>query len=244
MQQKTKEIIELRNEVCSLEQQITLQERYSSKDSLIFENLPWDGTQSLPDFITSFLGEYLNFQTNPGNFKACHVLGRGQLNYPPAVIVKFIYFHEKNEIYGRKKMLIGVKNWMNGKQIFIKERLPPKDKELQVYANEQNLVTRTQNCQVQLLVEKDGIRKNIDVNSRKTIDDSLPIAVKKKLKVFPVARNHGDERTPQTNESKWVKKVATCNTTEEKLMVVDKIIETCSPVAKRPDLRSSPSSLT
>ena len=100
---KTKEIIELRNEVCSLEQRITLKERYSSKDSLIFENLPWDGKQSLPDFITSFLGEYLNFQTNPGNFKACHVLGRGQLNYPPAVIFKFIYFHEKNEIYGRKK---------------------------------------------------------------------------------------------------------------------------------------------
>ena len=140
-------------------------------------------------------------------------------------------------------MLIGVKNWMNGKQIFIKERLPQKDKELQVYANEQNLVTRTQNCQVQLLVE-DGIRKNIDVSSRKTIDDSLPIAVKKELKVFPVARNHGDERTSQTNDSKWVKKLATCNTTDKKLMVVDKIIETCSPDAKRPDLRSSPSSLT
>ena len=137
-----------------------------------------------------------------------------------------------------------MKNWMNGKQIFIRERLPPKDKKLQVYANEQNLVTRTQNCQVQLFVEKDGIRKNIDVNSRKTIDDSLPIAVKKKLKVFPEARNHGDERTPQTNDSKWVKKLATCNTTEEKLMVVDKIIETCSPDAKRPDLRSSSSFLT
>ena len=37
---KTKEIIELRNEVCSLEQRITLQERFYSKDSLIFENLP------------------------------------------------------------------------------------------------------------------------------------------------------------------------------------------------------------
>ena len=141
-------------------------------------------------------------------------------------------------------MLIGVKNWMNGKQIFIRESLPPKDKKLQVNANEQNLVTRTQNCQVPFLVEKDGIRKNIDVNSRKTIDDSLPIAVKKKLKVFPVARNHGDERTSQTNDSNWVKKLATCNTTEEKLMVVDKIIETCSLDAKRPDLRSSPSFLT
>ena len=102
-------------------------------------------------------------------------------------------------------------------------------------------MTRTQNCQVQLLVGKDGIRKNIDINSRKTIDDSLPIAVKKKLKVFPVARNHGDERTPQTNA---VNKLATCNRTKEKLLVVDKLIETCSPDAKRPNLRSSPSSLT
>ena len=69
-----------------------------------------------------------------------------------------------------EKMLIVVKNWMNGKQVFNKERLPPRDKELQVYANEQHLVTRTQNCHVHLLVEKDGIRKSIDVNSSKTID--------------------------------------------------------------------------
>ena len=112
-----------------------------------------------------------------------------------------------------EKMWIGVKNWTNGKQIFIKERLPPRDKELAIYANEKNLVTRTQNCQVQLLVENDGIGKNIDGNSRKTIDDSLPFAVKKKLNVFPVARNHGNERTLQTNDSKWNKKLATCNTT-------------------------------
>ena len=75
-----------------------------------------------------------------------------------------------------EKMLIVVKNWMNGKQVFNKERLPPRDKELQVYANEQHLVTRTQNCNVHLLVEKrywlkeKGIRKSIDVNSSKTID--------------------------------------------------------------------------
>ena len=100
---KTKEIIQLLNKVCSLEQRYTLQARYSSKDSLFLENLPLDGKQSLPEIVTSFLGEYITFQTNPGNFKACHVLGRGQLNYPPAIIVKFIYFQEKNEIYGRKK---------------------------------------------------------------------------------------------------------------------------------------------
>ena len=57
---------------------------------------------------------------------------------------------------------------MNGRQMFIKEKLPPKDKELKVYANDNNLVTRTQNCQVQLMIQNNGIRKIIDVNSLKT----------------------------------------------------------------------------
>ena len=81
-----------------------------------------------------------------------------------------------------KKMLWGVINKMNGRQMLIKERLPPKDKELQVYANDRNLVTRTQNRQVQFLIENNGIRKSIDVNSPKTIDDNMAIAVQKKRK--------------------------------------------------------------
>ena len=79
-----------------------------------------------------------------------------------------------------KKMLWGVINKMNGRQMFFKKRLPPKDKELQVYAIDKNLATRTQNCQVQLLIENNGIRKSIDVNSLKTIDDKITIAVQKK----------------------------------------------------------------
>ena len=183
---KSQEIITLKNELCTLEQRITLQERYSSKDCLIFENVPWDGKEFSPTFITRFLSEYMNFLFNPEKFKACHVLGRGQKNTPPAIIVKFVYFHEKNEIYSRKKMLWGVINKMNGRQMFIKERLPPKDKELQVYANDRNLVTRTQNCQVQLLIENNGIRKSIDVNSPKTIDDNMAIAVQKKKSRLPM----------------------------------------------------------
>ena len=74
----------------------------------------------------------------------------------------------------------GVINSMNGKQMFIKERLPPKDKELQVYANDKYLVTRTQKGQVQFLIENNDIRKSIDVNSPKTIDDNITIIVQKK----------------------------------------------------------------
>ena len=40
-----------------------------------------------------------------------------------------------------EKMLWGVINKMNGREMFIKERLPPKDKELQVNANDKNLAS-------------------------------------------------------------------------------------------------------
>ena len=122
----------------------------------------------------------MNFITNPGNFKACHVLGKGQKNMPPAIIVQIVYFHGKNEIYSREKMLWENINKMNGKQMFIKGRLTTKDKELQVYANDKNLVTRTQKYRVQLLIENNGIRESIDVKSLKTIDDNITFAVQKK----------------------------------------------------------------
>ena len=95
---KSQENFTLKNELCALEQRITLQERYSSKDCLIFENVPWYGKEFLPTFITRLLRDYMNFFTNPEKFKACHVLGRCQKNTPPAITVKFVYFHEKNEI--------------------------------------------------------------------------------------------------------------------------------------------------
>ena len=89
---KSRETISLKNDLCALEQRITRQERYSSKDCLILENLPWDGREFLPTFICRFLSEYMKFFTNPGNFRARHVLGRGQKNTPPAIIVKIFIF--------------------------------------------------------------------------------------------------------------------------------------------------------
>ena len=78
-------------------------------------------------------------------------------------------------------MLWGVISKLKGRQKFIKERRPPKDKELQVYANDRNPVTRTQNCQIQFFTEKYGIPKNIDVNRTETIDDNITITVQKKI---------------------------------------------------------------
>ena len=104
---KFQEIITLKNEICALEQRITLQERYSSKDCLIFENLPGNGKQFLPTFICRFWSKYMNFLKNPGNFEACHVLGRCQNNTPPAIIVKFVCFYEKKRNLQQIKDVVG-----------------------------------------------------------------------------------------------------------------------------------------
>ena len=64
--------------------------------------------------------------------------------------------------------------------MFNKERLPPKDEELQVYTSDKNLATPTQNRQVQFLIENICIRKSIYVKSPKAIDDNITIAVQRK----------------------------------------------------------------
>ena len=60
-----------------LEDRIHEQERYSSKDTLIFENAPIYNDKNCPlaDQMCDFLKDYLSFETCPGNFKACHPLG-------------------------------------------------------------------------------------------------------------------------------------------------------------------------
>ena len=231
---KSQEIITLTNELCALEQRNTLQERYSSKDCLIFENRPWAGKEFLPTFITHFLSEYMNFLTNPERFKACHFLERGQKNTPPAIIVKIVYFHEKNEIYSRKKMLWGVINKMNGRLMFIKEKFSTKNTSLQVYANDRNLVTRTQNCQVQLLIENIRIRKSIDVNSPKTIDDNIAIAVPKEKSRLPM----GTKKVIDTKQCHTVQLATQNKAVREEIS--DHELENDSPESKRPNLRPSP----
>ena len=89
-----------------------------------------------------------------------------------------LFSRKKNEVYSRIKMW-GVINKMKGRQLFIKEKLLPKDKELQVYANDKNLLNRTQYRQIQLLIENKVSRQSIDVNSLKTISDNITIAVQK-----------------------------------------------------------------
>ena len=90
-------ILDLENKVDDLEQRVSAQERYSSKDCLILENLPIVKNQvPLSHQVCDFLAQFLQYKTSPSNFKACHLLGTWKnINYPPAVIVKFLCLGEK-----------------------------------------------------------------------------------------------------------------------------------------------------
>ena len=77
LEQKNEEVITLKNQVQNLEERVLEMEKYSSKDCLIIDNMPLGhGKVTLEEQVRAFLKQYLNYQSNPSNFKACHFLGK------------------------------------------------------------------------------------------------------------------------------------------------------------------------
>ena len=116
IQERDSEVTLLRNKVADLEARVIEQEIYSSKNCLIIENLPIeDRNAPLSLQVCHFFQKFLNHETRPNNFKACHYLGKWQNDtFPPAVIVKFLFFDKKNELLGRKSWLPRKTNQCNG----------------------------------------------------------------------------------------------------------------------------------
>ena len=111
IEEKDKVIHPLQNRVTDLELRISEQERYSSKDCLIFNNAPITQDGDLWNQMASFINDFMGYKIQPGAFKACHVLGKGHGDKPPAVIIKFLYFQDKNEVYLRRPMLASKKSF-------------------------------------------------------------------------------------------------------------------------------------
>ena len=98
--EKDRKTLELRNKVTNFEERITVEKIYSSKDSIITEDLPLNHSkESLPEQVCLFFEEFLGYKTFPSRVEACHQLGPGSRNKPTAVIVKFIFFDEKKIKY-------------------------------------------------------------------------------------------------------------------------------------------------
>ena len=86
------QIRELRNEVTDLKERISEQEKYSSKDTIIINNLPLLQVADLVSSVLYFFKTFLDIQLLREDLKACHFLGKcSDINKPPPVVVKFIF---------------------------------------------------------------------------------------------------------------------------------------------------------
>ena len=94
-----------------------------------------------------------------------------------------MYFRHKDIVWLNKKLLRRYRNPNNNEPVFINERLPPHDRALQKYAVSKNLMTVTNNCAVNVLVDAgNGQKQHIEVRSTKQIDDLADKAIKKRSK--------------------------------------------------------------
>ena len=77
----------------------------------------------------------------------------------PSVIVKFVYFHHKIDIYN-SRMVLSRPNMLhstNKNPIFLRERLAKTDLKVKIYAKKKdtNMVSTTFNSQVKVFVKND-----------------------------------------------------------------------------------------
>ena len=225
---KNNEINMLHQRVFELEKRISTQEKYTSKDCLIVENMPLTrSNEPLTKQVCQFLKDYLNYSTTPSNFKACHLLGPWtNENYPPAIIIKFIYFAEKDLVFSRKAMLAGKINHANKRSIFIKERLPEYQRQLKSYAEKRGLVTTTLNCNVKLFRKStNGHYKSFAIESVEDIVNAETYSVKK-------SQDIGSQRP---NEVRVQRRSEFPNSTEQNLGEVSIMSEDGDKLAETSD---------
>ena len=214
---QNKKIIELENEVTDLKTRVQLQERYSSKDCLTFYNFPVNTSSPiLSEHMCEAIKRYFQYSLEPTDFKACHVLpAKHGKNVP--IIIKFIYFADKDEIFNRRKQLAVCKNL--GKALYVSERLSKSDLEIKQKCNELGLVTTTKNSAVKVFFKNpDGGLYSQEMNSVKAVEQLAGRAIKKRPKVqfsfndepmpgesvtneeIPVTKKINNSTTPPMNE--------------------------------------------
>ena len=94
--EKNQETIHPPSRVEDLEKRVQEQDRYSSKDSLIFYKVAIVKNVGLEEGMCPFLFDYLNIRAYTEDFKACHPLGKPKGIYPAPIRIKFVYFKMKN----------------------------------------------------------------------------------------------------------------------------------------------------
>ena len=111
------------------------------------------------DLVSSvlyFFKTFLDIQLLREDLKACHSLGKcSDINKTPPIVVKFVYFHQQNDVYVRRSMLgkRGMQNPINTENIYVNERIPKEQLLIKKYASDKGLITTTCNCDVKLFLK-------------------------------------------------------------------------------------------
>ena len=167
-------------------EKLCAQERYTSNDCVVVCNPPFDpsdGRYVLSNKLKLFY-DYLGFDLNEDRTKAFHFMpGTGGLGLFASMIVQFIYFKEKNWVYSCRHKLNQGKNQVNGKNIFLNERILIFEAQIKAEASKKGFFTSTKNCSVSVLVKKsDNSTSNVTVNDIQELE-LLPRKLSKNLSV-------------------------------------------------------------
>ena len=142
----SKYFIQLQSSVQQLSFKPNELERYNSKDSVIFDNLPLGITGTLIRDVSYFCSKVLNMSVTEDNIKACHPLYPVKdFNRPPPTIAKFIRFDKKNSPWNRKPLLRNFVSPCNNKPVYIIERLSKHASGLEIEAELRDMIVSTWN---------------------------------------------------------------------------------------------------
>ena len=184
VREKDSKLEEMRCEIEALEDRVGKQEQYSSKDTIIIDNLPiCDVNLPLLGNVLKFFECFSHYRLKIGYIKACHLLPKTEKQSVPSVIVKFVYFHHKIDIYN-SRMVLSSPNMLhptNKNPIFLRERLAKNDLKVKIYAEkDKNLVTTNFNSQVKFFVKNDN-NKTVSkvVQSNKDVNKIESVAIKR-----------------------------------------------------------------
>ena len=137
VREKDLKLEEMRCKIEALEERVGKQEQYSSKDTIIIDNLPfYEVNLLLLGKLMKFFECFLDYRLQIGNIKTCHVLPEIEKQSVPSVIVNFVYFHHKIDIYN-SRMVLSRPNMLyqtNRNPIFLRERFAKNDLKVKIYA--------------------------------------------------------------------------------------------------------------
>ena len=205
------EVSDLREIVSDMNERLRDCERYLSKDCVIIKNPPFDARQGdFFDELRNFFERYLEIKgIEKDQLKAYHIMpGTEKLphNFMPSVIVKFVHFDNKHKVYMARRLIAKTSNPLNGKKIYINERLPPLEARLRDEVSKMGYLTSSNNCVVSIKFAKhDGRTGYAPI---KHIDDCEK--VRGAIKVNPWQKskqNNGNRNVSQLNDSERIQRL-------------------------------------